>query len=155
MNDKQKEIDRLKERLEKLENSKEEPLQVEIVERKRKTGCFGWLFGIIVFLFIFSFFTNSGDSETTTYPSTNADTFKKDREKISSLLADQGLTSYWGQDTSLWIENPGSNKTELERFGYELCDATKSAGIRNAYIITFWQSLRNGPNGKIARVKCL
>ena len=38
MNDKQKEIDSLKERIEKLENSKEEPLQVEILERKRGIG---------------------------------------------------------------------------------------------------------------------
>jgi hypothetical protein len=152
MSDKDQEIQELKDRLSKIEEEKSQSIKKD--SKKRRTGCFGWLFGIIVFLFIFSFFTNSGDSETTTYSSANEDTFKNDREKISSLLADQGLTSYWSQDTSLWIENPGSNKAELERFGYELCDATKSAGIRNPYIITFWQSLRNGPNGKIVKVQC-
>ncbi len=152
MSDKDQEIQELKDRLSKIEEEKSQSIKKD--SKKRRTGCFGWLFGIIVFLFIFSFFTNSGDSETTTYSSANEDTFKNDREKISSLLADQGLTSYWSQDTSLWIENPGSNKAELERFGYELCDATKSAGIRNAYVITFWQSLRNGPNGKIVKVQC-
>ena len=54
MNDKQKEIDRLKERLEKLENSKEEPLQVEIVERKRGIGCLGAIVIISVVLFLLS-----------------------------------------------------------------------------------------------------
>lgn len=152
MSDKDQEIQELKDRLSKIEEEKSQSIKKD--SKKRRTGCFGWLFGIIVFLFIFSFFTNSGDSETTTYSSANEDTFNNDRQKISSLLADQGLTSYWGQDTSLWIENPGSNKAELERFGYELCDATKSAGIRNAYVITFWQSLRNGPNGKIVKVQC-
>ncbi len=152
MSDKDQEIQELKDRLSKIEEEKSQSIKKD--SKKRRTGCFGWLFGIIVFLFIFSFFTNSGDSETTTYSSANEDTFKNDREKISSLLAEQGLTSYWSQDTSLWIENPGSNKAELERFGYELCDATKSAGIRNAYVITFWQSLRNGPNGKIVKVQC-
>lgn len=152
MSDKDQEIQELKDRLSKIEEEKSQSIKKD--SKKRRTGCFGWLFGIIVFLFIFSFFTNSGDSETTTYSSANEDTFKNDKEKISSLLADQGLTSYWSQDTSLWIENPGSNKAELERFGYELCDATKSAGIRNAYVITFWQSLRNGPNGKIVKVQC-
>ena len=152
MSDKDQEIQELKDRLSKIEEEKSQSIKKD--SKKRRTGCFGWLFGIIVFLFIFSFFTNSGDSETTTYSSANEDTFKNDREKISSLLAEQGLTSYWSQDTSLWIENPGSNKAELERFGYELCDATKSAGIRNAYVITVWQSLRNGPNGKIVKVQC-
>tara|TARA_B100000212_G_C27149164_1_gene436710 strand:+ start:294 stop:467 length:174 start_codon:yes stop_codon:yes gene_type:complete len=52
MNDKQKEIDSLKERIEKLENSKEEPLQVEILERKRGIGCLGAIAIITVFLFL-------------------------------------------------------------------------------------------------------
>ena len=38
MNEKQKEIDSLKERIKKLETSKEEPLQVEIVQKKRGLG---------------------------------------------------------------------------------------------------------------------
>ena len=54
MNDKQKEIDHLKERLEKLENSKEEPLQVEIVERKRGIGCLGSIVIISVVIFLLS-----------------------------------------------------------------------------------------------------
>jgi hypothetical protein len=152
MGDKDQEIQELKDRLNKIEVEKSQNLKKD--SEKKRIGCFGWLFLIIVFLFIFSFFNNSGDSETTTYSSPKEDTFKNDREKILSLLTDQGLTAYWGQDISLWIENPGSNKAELERFGYELCDATKSAGISNDYIITFWQSLRNGPSGQIAKVKC-
>ena len=54
MSDKQQEIDRLKERLEKLENSKEEPLQVEIVERKRGIGCLGAIVIISVVIFLLS-----------------------------------------------------------------------------------------------------
>ena len=52
MNDKQKEIDRLKERIDNLENLKEEPLQVEIVERKKGMGCLGAIVIIIVVLFL-------------------------------------------------------------------------------------------------------
>ena len=52
MNDKQKEIDRLKERIDNLENSKKEPLQVEIVERKKGMGCLGAIVIIIVVLFL-------------------------------------------------------------------------------------------------------
>ena len=54
MNDKQKEIDRLKERIEKLENSNEKPLQVEIVEKKRGIGCLGAIVIISVVLFLLS-----------------------------------------------------------------------------------------------------
>lgn len=82
------------------------------------------------------------------------DVAKQNREKIISSLSDQGFTAYWGQDASLWIENPGNSKAELERFGYRFCDATKNAGMNKGYIITFWQSLRNGPNGQIVKVKC-
>tara|TARA_Y100001935_G_C17299858_1_gene508494 strand:+ start:250 stop:1092 length:843 start_codon:yes stop_codon:yes gene_type:complete len=82
------------------------------------------------------------------------DVAKQNREKIISSLNDQGFTAYWGQDISLWIENPGLSKAELERFGYNFCDATKSAGMRKGYVISFWQSLRNGPNGQIAKVRC-
>lgn len=52
MSEKQKEIDRLKERIEKLENSKEEPLQVEIVERKKGIGCLGAIVIISVVIFL-------------------------------------------------------------------------------------------------------
>ena len=82
------------------------------------------------------------------------DVAKKNRDKIVSFLANQGFKSYWGQDSSLWIENPGNSKSELERFGYNFCDVTKNAGMKKKYIITFWQSLRNGPNGQIAKVRC-
>ena len=83
-----------------------------------------------------------------------ADVAKQNREKIVSSLAKQGFNSYWGQDISLWIENPGYSYAELESFGYKFCDATKSAGMTKSYTITFWQSLRNGPNGQILKVRC-
>ena len=82
------------------------------------------------------------------------DVAKQYRDQIISSLSDQGVTAYWGQDTSLWIENPGNTKAELERFGYSFCDITKSSGMKQSYIITFWQSLKNGPNGQIVKVKC-
>lgn len=54
MSEKQKEIDRLKERIENLENSKEEPFQVEIVEKKRGIGCLGAIVIISVVIFLLS-----------------------------------------------------------------------------------------------------
>ena len=54
MNEKQKEIDSLKERIKKLETSKEEPLQVEIVQKKRGIRCLGAILVITVVIFILS-----------------------------------------------------------------------------------------------------
>ena len=76
------------------------------------------------------------------------------RSQIIASLTEQNFQAYWGQDTSLWIESPGYSKFELERFGYKLCDLTKDSGMKQSYIITFWQSLRNGPNGQIVKVNC-
>tara|TARA_B100001027_G_scaffold192945_1_gene147995 strand:- start:912 stop:1088 length:177 start_codon:yes stop_codon:yes gene_type:complete len=52
--EKQKEIDSPKERIKKLETSKEEPLQVEIVQKKRGIGCLGAILVITVVIFILS-----------------------------------------------------------------------------------------------------
>ena len=70
-------------------------------------------------------------------------------------LNKQGFDSYWSQDTSLWIENPGYTSPELEMLGYKLCDLSKDSGMSQKYVITFWQNLKNGPNGKIINVKIL
>ena len=78
----------------------------------------------------------------------------KYRAQLIASLAEQGFQAYWGQDNSLWIENPGVSESELERYGYKLCDVTRSSGWKQSYIITFWQSLRNGPSGQILKVNC-
>ena len=82
------------------------------------------------------------------------DIYDQYRSQIIASLDKQDFNAYWGQDSSLWIENPGSTVSELERFGYKLCDITKDWGYKQSYIITFWQSLRNGPSGQILKVKC-
>ena len=75
------------------------------------------------------------------------------RTQIITSLGNANFDAYWGQDSSLWIENSGYSKSELETFGYKFCDITKNY-YNESYIITFWQSLKNGPKGQILKVNC-
>tara|TARA_A100001015_G_scaffold148324_1_gene164525 strand:- start:238 stop:741 length:504 start_codon:yes stop_codon:yes gene_type:complete len=166
MNDKEEEIKELKERLKKLEDSNSK----ELKEEKAQPGCLSQLLVILLIVmglsFVLSYFSSDSTGESSSIEDISitdkseknekpkVDVAKRNRDQIVSSLFDQGFKSYWGQDSSLWIENPGNSKAELERFGYGFCDATKNAGMNQSYIITFWQSLRNGPSGQIVKVKC-
>jgi hypothetical protein len=70
------------------------------------------------------------------------------KNKINQVLANTGLKSTWGGQSSLWIENPGGWKTmEMEKAGYMLCQ------IDSGFIITWWQDI-DGPRGQIVKIKC-
>lgn len=158
MSDKENEIKELKERLEKLEESNPK----EQKEEETKPGCLSQILVLLVIVIGVGYFfyddsdnsTNEESAEEVKQEAPKVDVAKKNREQIITSLAKQDFNAYWGQDTSLWIENPGYSKAELERFGYRFCDATKNAGMNQSYIITFWQSLRNGPSGQILKVNC-
>ena len=168
MSDKDKEIQELKERLNKLENSEKSEYdalkdqEYEKLKKENKSGCLTNIFILaLVFGLLFWFVSDDSDSsikeesaEEVKQEAPKVDIAKKNREQIITSLVGQDFTAYWGQDTSLWIENPGYSKAELERFGYRFCDVTKNAGMNQSYIITFWQSLRNGPSGQILKVNC-
>jgi len=169
MNDKEKEINELKERLNRLETS-QDPLYEKLknderdkLKEENKTG--GWLVNIFAFILIFglaAWLLNDDTDETSTTEVVKIE--KQETKKIDrnsqykvmmvDTLNKQGFDSYWSQDTSLWIENPGYTSPELEMLGYKLCDLSKDSGMSQKYVITFWQNLKNGPNGKIINVKC-
>ncbi len=162
MSDKENEIKELKERLNKLENSQD--LNEKKIKKKKKSGCLSKLFEyllIIALIVGFVAWLTSGDSdvenETTKIQTQEIQKVDKNDEVraiITASLQKQNFYAYWSQGSSLWIENPGYSKLELEKVGYNLCDTTKNSGYRESYIITFWQSLKNGPNGQIVKVKC-
>ena len=154
--DKDNEIKELKERLNKIEGSQSS--EQEKPKDKNKPGV---LANIITLVLIISLIVwlFSDDSESPTSNEVVQETPKIDindqyKSQIIASLTEQSFQAYWGQGTSLWIENPGYSKSELERFGYKLCDSTKDSGMKQSYIITFWQSLRNGPRGQILKVDC-
>ena len=160
MTDKDNEIKELKERLNKLEGT--QSAEQEKSKEEDKPGFLANFMTFVIFICIIVWF-NMDDSES---PASNEvakeeikETPKIDindqyRSQITTSLAKQNFNSYWGQDSSLWIENPGNSKSDLETFGYKLCDLTKNSGINFSYTITFWQSLSNGPRGQILKVRC-
>ena len=171
MNDKDKEINELKERLNKLEDS-QNPGSEELVDseheklKKELEQKYGWVINIFIFilfmagiLWLFSDDSSSTSSaeeaKLTKQQITPVENINKQyREQILATLTKQDFEAYWSQDSSLWIENPGYSSAQMETFGYKLCDITKGNGMKQSYIITFWQSLRNGPNGQILKVNC-
>lgn len=166
MNDKDKEINELKERLNKLENSQnsddETPKDLEKEKIEKKAG---FIANIIVFILIVAgliwLFGDDSDSSVESEVSKTEEkksTPSEDRNaiyrtQIITSLGNANFDAYWGQDSSLWIENSGYSKSELETFGYKFCDITKNY-YNESYIITFWQSLKNGPKGQILKVNC-
>jgi hypothetical protein len=160
MNDEDREIKELKERLNKLENR--QSVGKEKTKEKDKPGMLTNIMTVFLLLFLLVWLFGGGSESPPSDESANVEieaTPKVDvndqyRSIVIESLKQQNIQSYWGQDTSLWIENPGWSKSELERFGYRHCDATKSSGMKQSYIITFWQSLTNGPKGQIIKVKC-
>jgi len=169
MNDKGKEINELKERLSRLESS-QDPLYEKLknderdkFKKENKTaGCLGNIIASILVLGLAAWLIDDDADETSATEAVKID--KQETKKIDrnnqykvmmvDTLNKQGFDSYWSQDTSLWIENPGYTSPELEMLGYKLCDLSKDSGMSQRYVITFWQSLKNGPNGKIINVKC-
>tara|TARA_B100000809_G_scaffold220177_1_gene227785 strand:+ start:191 stop:676 length:486 start_codon:yes stop_codon:yes gene_type:complete len=160
MNDKDNEIKELKERLNKIEGSQSS--EQEKPKDKNKPGFLANILTLVIFISFIVWFV-SDDSESPTsdevvkeeiQETPKIDINDQYRSQIIASLTEQNFQAYWGQDTSLWIESPGYSKFELERFGYKLCDLTKDSGMKQSYIITFWQSLRNGPNGQIVKVNC-
>ena len=166
MNDKDREINELKERLNKLENSQnsddETPKDLEKEKIEKKAGCIA---NIIVFILIVAgliwLFGDDSDSSVESEVSKTEEkksTPSEDRNaiyrtQIITSLGNANFDAYWGQNSSLWIENPGYSRAELETFGYKLCGTTKDY-YNESYIITFWQSLKNGPKGQILKVNC-
>jgi len=172
MNDKDEEIRKSNENLLSPDlESLEDPLykilkDIEQEKFKKEHKRAGWLLNIVIitfFMALAAWLISNGSKE----PLLIEDTKIEKQETTSSQtrnsllkaiivdnLTKQGFDSYWSQDTSLWIETPGYSSYELETLGYGLCDATKESGMSQKYIITFWQSLKNGPNGKITNVKC-
>ena len=160
MNDKEKEIKELKDKLSQLEESTNSDNKKE---EGKKPGFLGKIISIVFVMAVIGWFLqDDSDSSSLTEDVMSEqqkttpleDPNDKYRAQIIASLAKQDFQAYWGQDNSLWIENPGFPKSELERFGYQLCDVTKAFGLKQSYIITFWQSLRNGPNGQILKVNC-
>ncbi len=166
MNDKDREINELKERLNKLENSQnsddETPKDLEKEKIEKKAG---FIANIIVFILIVAgliwLFGDDSDSSVESEVSKTEEkksTPSEDRNaiyrtQIITSLGNANFDAYWGQNSSLWIENPGYSRAELETFGYKLCGTTKDY-YNESYIITFWQSLKNGPKGQILKVNC-
>ena len=166
MNDKDKEINELKERLNKLENSQnsddETPKDLEKEKIEKKAG---FIANIMVFILsvagLIWLFGDDSDSSVESEVSKTEEKKSTPSEDRNAIYRTQIITSlgkanfdaYWGQDSSLWIENSGYSKSELETFGYKFCDITKNY-YNESYIITFWQSLKNGPKGQILKVNC-
>ena len=159
MSDKNEEIKELKERLEKLEESNPKEQEKE----KAEPGCLSQIFALLFIVIVASYFLYDDSETSSSTEDVTAEQQKttpledpndKYRAQLIDILTEQSFQAYWGQDNSLWIENPGVSESELERYGYKFCDATKSSGWKQSYIITFWQSLRNGPSGQILKVNC-
>ena len=159
MSDKDEEIKELKERLEKLEESNPKEQKKE----KAEPGCLSQIFALLFIVIVVSYFLYDDSETSSSTEDVTAEQQKttpledpndKHRAQLIDILTEQGFLAYWGQDNSLWIENPGVSESELERYGYKFCDVTRSSGWKQSYIITFWQSLRNGPSGQILKVNC-
>ena len=160
MNDKDNEIKELKERLNKIEGSQSS--EQEKPKDKNKPGFLANILTLVIFISFIVWFV-SDDSESPTsdevvkeeiQETPKIDPNDQYRAAFVAGLASQGFDSYWSQDSSLWIENKGWSKAALESFGYQLCDGGRDEGVPFKYIITFWQSLSNGPNGQIVKVNC-
>ena len=74
----------------------------------------------------------------------------KESQKIfSNMLKQVGLSNYWAQDSSLWVENPGGfSKIDLEKIGNSLCGYNQGF-----FVVTFWQNIK-APSGQILKVTC-
>jgi|GEM_PF-5908483 len=160
MNDKEREIKELKDKLSQLEGSSSSDNKKE---EDKKPGFLSKIISIVFVMAVIGWFLSDDSDSSSSTEDVKAEQQKtipledpndKYRAQIIASLAKQDFNAYWGQDSSLWIENPGFTESELERFGYKLCDITKDWGYKQSYIITFWQSLRNGPSGQILKVKC-
>ena len=84
--------------------------------------------------------------------SAQSDVTPKNQAGIKLVLDDIGLKSVWAQNISLWIQNPGWSKSEMETFGNQVCTHTNKYNL-GSYTVTFWQSI-SGPRGKITKVRC-
>jgi len=160
MNNKDKEIQELKDKLSQLEGSSSSDNKKE---EDKKPGFLSKIISIVLFMAVIGWFLSDDSDSSSSTEDVTAEQQKttpledpndKYRAQLIASLAEQGFQAYWGQDNSLWIENLGASESELERYGYKLCDVTRSSGWKQSYIITFWQSLRNGPNGQILKVNC-
>jgi len=80
----------------------------------------------------------------------NAGVSKSNQAYISEVLNGAQLNNVWAQDISLWIQNPGWPKHQLEMIGNQICDSTRGSGF---YVITWWDSII-GPRGSRAKIKC-
>jgi len=80
---------------------------------------------------------------------TQADVSSSSQKIFSDMLTQVGLSSYWAQSNSLWVQNPGSmKKLDLENIGNSLCGYGQGF-----FVVTFWQNIRS-PSGKITTVTC-
>ena len=78
-----------------------------------------------------------------------ADVNSSSQKIFSDMLSQVGLKSYWSQNNSLWVENPGGmSELDLEKIGNSLCGYGQGF-----FVVTFWQNIRS-PNGKITSVTC-
>ena len=77
-------------------------------------------------------------------------TVSKESQKIfSDMLNQVGLSNYWAQDSSLWVENPGGfSQMDLEKIANSLCGYNQGF-----FVVTFWQNIR-APSGQITKVTC-
>ena len=74
---------------------------------------------------------------------------KESQKTFSDMLNQVGLSNYWAQDSSLWVENPGGfSKMDLEKIGNSLCGYNQGF-----FVVTFWQNIRV-PSGQITKVTC-
>ena len=74
---------------------------------------------------------------------------KASQKTFSDMLNQVGLSNYWAQDSSLWVENPGGfSKMDLEKIGNSLCGYNQGF-----FVVTFWQNIRV-PGGQITKVTC-
>ena len=74
---------------------------------------------------------------------------KASQKTFSDMLNQVGLSNYWAQDSSLWVENPGGfSKMDLEKIGNSLCGYNQGF-----FVVTFWQNIRV-PSGQITKVTC-
>ena len=78
-----------------------------------------------------------------------ADVNSSSQKIFSDMLSQVGLKSYWSQNNSLWVENPGGmSELDLEKIGNSLCGYGQGF-----FVVTFWQNIRS-PSGKITSVTC-
>ena len=136
------------------------------MRKKKRLRKDGWAINLFIFILIIAVLVwlFGDDSDSSVESEVSKTEVKKStpsedlnaayRTQIITSLGNANVDAYWGQSSSLWIENPGYSRAELETFGYKICDTTKDY-YKESYIITFWQSLKNGPSGQILKVNCL